>query len=619
MSENGEQKISIKEGIALIRRGLGLIRRQAPWYLTCLAVSSVIKGVRPFIALYFSARILDELTGARDLKRILLFAALTVGISFLLTAADACLTRKVKAFQVTFFPRSIHVRAERYESLDYEYVEQTRITERLEDLYQREMATSFGLSKVFDDFPHVVQHFSGFLASLALAGGLFCIPGIRSGSFVASRWSLLLLAVLIFLVFAIRVYGIGKAAACIHRLQANVPKENVLSNYYHEYAKTAAKDIRLYAQQDVVSGALSRGELAWQVPFLHAIGLEGGLAGLANALVGGCVYLLIGLRALAGLYTIGQVTQYVGAVILMFDNLSELLSDFSDLWKNNPSVKLLFDYLDLPDIKYKGTLTTEKRSDNDYQIEFCNVSFRYPGRTEYALRNLNLKLKVGERLAVVGMNGSGKTTMIKLLCRLYDPTEGMITLNGIDIRKYDYQEYMALFSVVFQDFKLPAFPLGQDVAAAVEYDSDRVLQSLRQVGFDAQQKLINGLDTPLYKDYDENGVQVSGGEAQKIAMARALYRNAPFIVLDEPTAALDPIAESEIYTRFSEIVGEKTAVYISHRLSSCRFCDKIAVFHRGSLVQSGSHDELLEDIQGQYYELWNAQAQYYTEKTGGQK
>ncbi|MDD6795823.1 MAG: ABC transporter ATP-binding protein, partial [Clostridiaceae bacterium] len=205
-----------------------------------------------------------------------------------------------------------------------------------------------------------------------------------------------------------------------------------------------------------------------------------------------------------------------------------------------------------------------------------------------------------------------KTTFIKLLCRLYDPTEGEILLNGINIKKYNYKEYLSLFSVVFQDFKLFSFSLSQNVASSVDYDEELVIDSLNKSGFSEKlEKLDKGIDTPLYKDFDEEGVEISGGEAQKIAIARALYRNAPFVILDEPTAALDPISEFEIYSRFKDLVGDKTAVYISHRLSSCRFCDDIAVFEDGRIIQRGNHDELLKNKDGKYYELWNAQAQYY--------
>ena len=223
-----------------------------------------------------------------------------------------------------------------------------------------------------------------------------------------------------------------------------------------------------------------------------------------------------------------------------------------------------------------------------------------------------MKFKVGKRLAIVGENGSGKTTFIKLLCRLYDPQEGQILLNGIDIRKYHYPDYMGLFSVVFQDFQLMSQPLGNNVAGSMVYDERKVLKALSDAGFDERIKSMpDGLDTWLYKEYTENGVEISGGEAQKIAIARALYKNAPFIILDEPTAALDPIAEAEIYAKLNEIIDDKTAVYISHRLSSCKFCDEILVFHEGKMVQQGSHEVLLAENRGKYYELWQAQAQYY--------
>jgi len=217
-------------------------------------------------------------------------------------------------------------------------------------------------------------------------------------------------------------------------------------------------------------------------------------------------------------------------------------------------------------------------------------------------------------MAIVGENGSGKTTFIKLLCRLYDPQEGQILVNGVDIREYDYRQYMDLFSVVFQDFKLVSQPLGDNVAGNCQYDKDRVIKTLQDAGFGERlQKLPDGWNTILYKQFGDSGVEISGGEAQKIAIARALYRDAPFLILDEPTAALDPIAEAEIYKQLDQITDHRTTVYISHRLSSCRFCNRILVFDHGQIVQTGSHEELVRQGAGKYVALWNAQAQYYAE------
>jgi len=211
------------------------------------------------------------------------------------------------------------------------------------------------------------------------------------------------------------------------------------------------------------------------------------------------------------------------------------------------------------------------------------------------LKHLNLTIQPGEHMAVVGLNGSGKTTMIKLLCRLYDPTEGRILLNGVDIRSYSLSEYRKLFSVIFQDFKLFPLSIGANIATAEEYNKGKVLDQFAKIGFkERYQKMEQKLDTVLYKDFDENGIHLSGGEEQKLTFARALYKEAPIVILDEPTAALDPIAEYDIYTTFDQTIGNRTAIFISHRLSSCRFCHNISVFEDVEIVQQGTHEELVD-------------------------
>ena len=242
-------------------------------------------------------------------------------------------------------------------------------------------------------------------------------------------------------------------------------------------------------------------------------------------------------------------------------------------------------------------------------IEIRNVTKDYG---DFKLDSITFDVPEGSICGFIGQNGAGKTTFVKLLCRLYDPTEGQILLNGKDIREYDYNEYLKVFSFVFQDFKLLAFPLGQNIAADTKVDIEKAEECIKKTTLSERfASLPNGFDTYLYKDVSEKGVQISGGEAQKIALARALYKDSPVIVLDEPTAALDPIAEEEIYSNFNSITEDKTAIYISHRLSSCRFCDEITVFDNGEIVQKGTHDSLVKDEDGKYAQLWNAQAKYY--------
>lgn len=334
--------------------------------------------------------------------------------------------------------------------------------------------------------------------------------------------------------------------------------------------------------------------------------------------ISGLTYLFVALKVYIGAFALGGFIKYQWCLSRIVGSSYHFATAVAELRANNDFLELFFEYLDIPTDMHYGTIPTEKRTDNKYDIEFYNVSFKYPASEKYVIKNLNLKFAVGDRIAVVGMNGSGKTTMIKLLCRLYDPSEGYITLNGIDIRKYDYEDYLSLFSVVFQDFKLFSFSVGENVAASVDYDEERVWSSLEKAGMLERVKTMpKGLKTPIYKDFEEDGVEISGGEAQKLAIARALYKNAAFVILDEPTASLDPLAEHEIYSRFNEMVKDKTAVYISHRLSSCRFCSRILVFDDGKLIQDGSHEKLLENPDGKYSELWNAQAVYYAADNEG--
>lgn len=337
-----------------------------------------------------------------------------------------------------------------------------------------------------------------------------------------------------------------------------------------------------------------------------------GSAEFAYSTIKGCSYLAVTLAALAGKAGAGDIIRLAGCLDKLFSSVYRLINDIAEFALTARKQASTIEFLELNDEMYKGKLPVEKRSDNEYQIEFKNVTFCYPGSSIPALKDFSMKLNIGEKLAVAGMNGSGKTTMIKLLCRLYDPDEGEILLNGVDIRKFKTDEYRQLFSVVFQDYVLFPFKLAQNVATDIEYNEALARKCLTDAGLCIQEG--NGsinLETYLYKYFDDSGVEISGGEAQKTAIARAMYKNSSFVLLDEPTAALDPLAEYEIYTNFDKITGTKTAIYISHRLSSCQFCEKIAVFHKGRLVQYGNHKELLEDKNGKYYEMWNAQAQYY--------
>ena len=265
-----------------------------------------------------------------------------------------------------------------------------------------------------------------------------------------------------------------------------------------------------------------------------------------------------------------------------------------------------------------ASLSVQKLFENNAPFEFVfeNVSFMYEGQQTFALKDLNLTVCGGERLAVVGLNGAGKSTMIKLMCRLYKPTEGRILLNGFDIQDFDKHEYFKLIAPVFQNVEKYAFPLSENVSMSApdKTDRERALFCLEQAGLaEKLNSLPNGIDSELLKVLSEDGIDLSGGEAQKLAFARALYKDSPVVILDEPTAALDPLAEHNLYIAFNRLIGDKTAVYISHRLSSTRFCNRVAMFENGRLAELGSHEELMQK-RGAYFSLFEIQAQYYRDE-----
>ena len=382
---------------------------------------------------------------------------------------------------------------------------------------------------------------------------------------------------------------------------------NIFFNY------RAAKIIRIFKMQDMLLKNGKReldGMTDFYIKWLHTNRGETMENLTTSGLFTVFSYLLVVLKTISGAITVGAFTRYVGALNQFGSACASLIEYNAAIRRNAAYMGEFLAFLDVEEKHSHGTIPVEKRDDGEYELAFEDVSFRYPGSEKYVLKNVNCRLDMKRKMAVVGRNGAGKTTFIKLLCGLYEPTEGRITLNGVDIRKYKPDEYRDLFGVVFQDFRLFSFPVWENVATGYERDDGRLWKALYQAGArEFVKNMPEGLETLLYKDTGE-GVEISGGEAQKLAIARALYKDGALVVLDEPTAALDPLAEAEVYARFDEMTEGKTSIYISHRMSSCRFCDDIMVFDDGRIAERGSHENLLA-AGGLYSQLWNAQAKYY--------
>ena len=585
---------------------------------TSLILEQIVSSADIFINLYLVKLIINAFVKGKTKEEILFLCLIALISNFVLILIKRLSEEtQTNRFRIILYKRDMEINKKTMK-LDYEFLEDTDLQLGLTKMREYDNFGNYGIYHVGRHFGAIINSVLTFIFAIIFSINLFTM---QSELIPIANW--LWNTIFILLFFSFSLISILASQKFNIKMQAMFDKDVVfLNRLLREYIKInddykSGKDVRLY-NYNLLTSVLKHVNNNTKNFYnrmshnLFKCNIQTGLMTIFSSLL---VYFYAGFKAYYGLIELGDIVQYTGIAVLTADAVTLIIMSISSLYANKDYFKTIFDYLNLSNGKYEGSLPIEKRDDNEYEFEFKNVGFKYPKTSKYVLQNVNLKFKIGQRLAIVGMNGSGKTTLIKLLTRFYDPTDGEILLNGINIQKYDYNEYLDIFSVVFQDFKLFSFMLGQNISASMEYDEKRAKEALTKAGFEKTlQKMPQGLKTYLYQDYEEGGIEISGGEAQKIAMARAIYKDSPFIILDEPTAALDPISEFEIYSKFDTIIGNKTAVYISHRLSSCKFCNEIAVFDEGKLVQHGSHDALLQDKNGKYHELWNAQAQYYKEE-----
>ncbi len=620
---NEKKKISCKEVLLLHKRALMVFWKMCPGVFFSRACYALISGIVPYVTIYLSAHLVGELTGDKNIRQLVIWTVAALAAGLLLGIGSACIKRWKLYENAALWQDKDRVLIHKLLDMDFAAMDDPDTHHLLAQIQQNSMWGGVGIFQIPEFFEKCVTSVVSILCAIALTAGLLVekVPE-GSGALCILNHPLWIVAVMVILLgtamLAITIYQ------KVDQYFQECANEGKLGNRvwgFFMFEMTdldRAMDMRIYNQQDISAHYFQKhNEYAIALKRLSQ-GKMGLMKGLSTAVADsfqGVIYLFVCLKAWAGAFGIGRATQYIGAVTALYYGVETLLQTYGKMQNNASFLRTTFEFLDIPNKMYQGSLTVEKRQDRRYEIEFRDVSFQYPSSKQWALRHINFRFHIGERLAIVGENGSGKTTFIKLLCRLYDPTEGVILLNGIDIRKYNYREYMSVFAVVFQDFQLLSCSLGENIASGKFYEKEKVKQCLAKADFgDRLQELPKGVDTCLYKDFDKEGIELSGGEAQKVALARALYKDAPFVILDEPTAALDPEAEQKVYEKFNEIAGDKTAIYISHRLSSCRLCDVIAVFDKGRIVQHGSHENLLEQTEGKYYKLWYAQAQYYIEE-----
>lgn len=597
MSMLKEKKYNLLQNIFYVYKG---VARHKPYLILLLFVSMISNVGSRFIWLYLSKYLIEYISEGMAAERM-------VTLVLSLTAANILCMLGQNAVNFGKDPAALYVRPmfmlernKKHIRLFYEKLEYREVLDWIERSRRATSWTEKGIEGVIR-------------FTLVLCSDLFtCVAAV-----------IILCRVSIYMVFAVAGFGmlsywsIDRASKREKELtNDSVAPELRKKQYFNRISRdfSFGKDIRLYHVQPKLMRTQRELEelLHKNVCAARNVWLKSGVfTATLELLREWMMYLGLVTSILQGRLEISDFTLYVGCVRHFAQTFHNVMSVYARMRQCSREVndyRTVNEYIDEQEIS-----GSEVRQEPDYEIRFDHVSFAYPGTDKYSLKNMNLTITPGQKLAIVGVNGAGKTTFIKLLLRLYEPTEGTIFLNGVDIRTYSTESYYRLFAPVFQDMECYAFSLAENVSmkGGENTDRERAEQALRDAGLGNRlDEWERGIDTPVLKILHDDGVLLSGGERQKLALARALYKDAPMVILDEPTAALDAMAESKMYEDFDRMVAGKTAVYISHRLASTRFCDVTALFHEGELAEYGTHDELMEK-NGRYAELFRMQAQYY--------
>lgn len=575
--------------------------KQYKGYFFVMTAKLMTVALQPFIAIIFTPKIIAELLGERDADTLIRYAVCLVVLEYVLGLLNNVLPNMVERYTVKFENYYTSVISRKIMELDFQLTEDKRA------LDQMELAKN-GMGGYSGGLNGIVEPLFSILSSVIMLAGVVFVVAPQAPLFIPVLVGLTAIS-----------YKFNKKINEIEQEDyAGLSKTNRIFAYFSWELMDFryGKDIRLYGADGMMTGKwnglLEDYFRTWNGMVRKMLPLRVANDLVINVARDVITYFYLGFLAVTGWITIPVMTQMITATGTFYRAISFMTESFQNIIKRANYANEFVKFMEYPNAIQKGDREVR---DGAHVIEFRNVAFSYPGSEAPVLKGVNLRIDKGTHLSVVGLNGAGKTTLIKLLCRLYDPDEGEILMDGINIKEYDQGQYMSVFAPVFQDFKLFSFSVKENLLLTDETDEEEeaaLADILKQVGiYDKFDALNNGLDTILFQYFDDEGIEPSGGEQQKLAIARALYKNAPIVILDEPTAALDPIAEYEIYCQFEEMVKGKTAIYISHRLSSCQFCDNIAVFSDGVVAEYGTHNELVRKQGGIYAEMFAAQAQYY--------
>ncbi|MBO3375520.1 ABC transporter ATP-binding protein [Clostridium perfringens] len=567
-------------------------------------VYTILASIAPFIGIFLPKFLIDELLGQRRIEIILM----TLIGFFLLSSV---VNYSIAWLRCAYSPRVTKIRtdyitmiSDKIMKMDFKNTEDPEVLNKIKSVMNAVMSNNTGVEGVY----HTL---------LGLFGRLTAFVGYISIVLFLSPWILLFLIINVLISYALTMRV--KKYEYSQKEKAADKDRRTFYVFDTMYDFAYGKDIRIYDLKNILIDKFKkfRGERIDISNDVQEKQLKVKIVDVILLVIRECV--VYGYLIYNVLFTgmgIGDFTMYFSTINGFGDWMKGILDDLANIKAQNMYLDDMREFLEIKSENKEKT--RDIPIDSSYEIEFKNVSFKYPKTDKYIYKNLSLKIKKGQRLAIVGINGAGKTTFVKLLCRLYEPTSGEILINGVNIKDFSKEEYYKILSVVFQDIKTFAFTVAENVSLEdlEDVDREKVLHCIEKAGVgDKINSLQKGIDTSLLKILDGEGIELSGGENQKLALARALYKNGKIVILDEPTSALDAVAEYNIYKGFDELIGDKTAIYISHRLASTKFCDVIAFFENGEIVEYGTHEELLKK-NGKYSDMFNIQAQYYKEESG---
>ena len=578
----------------------------SPAYMLLLLLQSVAGATKTLLNVILPMLLVNELTGGKQPEQLILFAGLIVANNVGMTLLDNILNRFCSVLQIKSSNEMMKLMSEKVMNLEYSYLENPKyldLKERAVFAINNQGAISQMTTMIFQTLSQALT-MTGLIAILATLGPV------------------LIVALIVGTLLMLWIYsGVSK-------LQMNVMQEIIPINRRYGYymnlstEKDAQKDIRLYDMSDMITGRIlqfSEDTCDMFEKMQIKTGKALGQMGAVSEGIAAFSYAYVGVRTLSDFFgprlSLGALTMYVSATINVSNMVLSLGESVIGMLQFLGFLDPYMEFMSLAEeTKQIGGMTFNGDVET---IEFKNVTFTYPNAEKPVLKNVSFSVKKGEKISIVGLNGAGKSTLVKLICRMYQADSGEILVNGKNIYEYDYLSYMNTISAVFQDYRLFNFTIAENISCqAQNADKERIENLVEEVGLkEKMAELPQGIFSRFGKDYDQEGIELSGGQGQKIAIARALYKKASMVILDEPASALDPIAEAEIYEKFNSLVEDKTAIYISHRMSSSVFCDKILIIDGGTVADYDTHENLMKKTESLYYKLFQSQADNYRVET----